>query len=187
MAPAAANLAFGTGQALSQGRLQTGSALSNLLSEQGRGASDIIGGSSSNIASLLNQFGGSQAGSQEQLAQLLSNLAIQQGSAGTGQTSGSQFLNNQGILSDIARIAEGAGTAVAASDARLKKNIKKVGKLPNGLGVYIWEWKDIAKAVDGAKMTIGVIAQEVQKIMPEAIVVDKTGYLKVNYGMVLNG
>ena len=60
----AANFAFNTGGALSQGRTgaaqqiagnqaNTTSALANLINQQGAGASDIIGGSTSNIANLL--------------------------------------------------------------------------------------------------------------------------------------
>jgi len=190
LAPTAANLAFGTGQALSSGRLQTGSALSNLLSQQGAGASDIIGGGATNIANLLQGFGGQQAGSNQQLAQLLSNLAIQQGSAAANQPSVAQFLSSGGLLEPLAQLASGVGGAVAgasASDRRLKKNIVKIGSHPNGLNIYKWDWKDIAKVVDGIKMTVGFMADEVEKIMPEAVILDKSGYLKVNYGMVLNG
>ena len=109
LAPTAANLAFNTGSQLSQGRLGTSSALSNLLNQQGSGASDIIGGGSVNIANLLNSFGGSQAGSSEQLAQLLSNLSMQQSGQVASLPSTGQFLTGGGSLGGIGQLAGGIG------------------------------------------------------------------------------
>ena len=116
----AANLIFGTGQQLAGGRTQAGrdiagqqaattSALSNLIQQQGAGSADIIGGGAANIANLLQGLGTQTGASQEQLAQLLGNLAVQQATQGTGQTSGAQFLNNQGILQPLGQLAGGVG------------------------------------------------------------------------------
>ena len=70
-----------------------------------------------------------------------------------------------------------------ASDARLKTNINQVGNLPNGLGLYTWDWTEdaIDKGLDNS-MTLGVIAQEVEKVMPEMVVTTPSGYMAVNYG-----
>lgn len=203
----AANFAFGTGQGLAQGRTQAGrdiaqqqtattSALSNLINQQGAGAADIIGGGGANIANLLQGFGGAQGGSQEQLAAILANLATQQGTASASLPSSAQFLNNTGTLGGIGQAASGAGGLltgleaagiIGASDRRLKTNIKKIGEHKTGLNIYSWDWKPIADVVDGIKMTAGFMADEVEKLMPKAVILDKSGYLKVNYGMVLNG
>lgn len=86
----------------------------------------------------------------------------------------------------------GAGTAAAKgttlwagfSDENLKTDIKVVGKLDNGLNLYTWKWNSKAKELGINQPTVGVIAQEVQKIMPEAVV-EKDGYLAVNYDMVM--
>ena len=69
------------------------------------------------------------------------------------------------------------------SDARLKTNINQVGNLPNGLGLYTWDWTEdaIDKGLDN-HMTLGVIAQEVEKVMPEMVVTTPSGYMAVNYG-----
>jgi hypothetical protein len=68
------------------------------------------------------------------------------------------------------------------SDMRLKKNIKIVGKLANGLNVYTWEWKDKVKSLKGNfSMTKGVMAQEAQKVIPEAVITAPNGYLAVDY------
>jgi len=75
------------------------------------------------------------------------------------------------------------GATMKASDIRLKKNITKVGKLKNGLNIYKWEWKSFAKTLGmPLKTTIGVMAQEVQKLKPEAVHEHESGYLMVDYG-----
>jgi len=64
-----------------------------------------------------------------------------------------------------------------ASDINLKENIKPVG-IENGYPIY--EFNYIA---DPDRRYIGVMAQDVEKIMPEAVV-ESDGYKKVNYDMI---
>ena len=72
------------------------------------------------------------------------------------------------------------------SDRRLKTDIKKVGKLGNGLNVYTWKWNDEGKKLAPKNQPeIGVIAQEVQEVIPEAVVRGDHGYLTVNYGALI--
>lgn len=66
----------------------------------------------------------------------------------------------------------------AASDIRLKKNIIKIGNTPSGIPVYEFEYKS-----GGSKQT-GVMAQDVELVIPEAIVIMANGYKAVRYGMV---
>ncbi len=76
--------------------------------------------------------------------------------------------------------------ASAMSDMRLKTNINQVGNLPNGLGIYTWDWTDEAVEKDLANnMHIGVLAQEVEKIMPSAVVHTDSGYMAVKYNEIL--
>ena len=79
--------------------------------------------------------------------------------------SGNQFLQS----------AAKAAALALASDSRLKENIKAVGKLNNGLTVYCFNYK-------GSNIPqIGLIAQEVQEIKPEAVVEGEDGFLRVRY------
>ncbi len=56
------------------------------------------------------------------------------------------------------------GAAIMASDRRLKENIAKIGQLANGLNVYVFNYL-------GSKIpTVGLMADEVRKIRPEAVV-----------------
>jgi hypothetical protein len=73
----------------------------------------------------------------------------------------------------------GAGLgAWAKSDIRLKDNIEKVGVDPNtGLNLYHFNYKD-----DPDTRWLGVMADEVEKDYPDAVVRDHRGYRMVNYG-----
>jgi hypothetical protein len=76
----------------------------------------------------------------------------------------------------------GAAAIMAPSDIRLKENIKAIGYLPNGLPVYEYEFKPEFKHIGGEGKHIGVMAQEVEKVMPEAVIEHPDGYKMVNYG-----
>jgi hypothetical protein len=68
------------------------------------------------------------------------------------------------------------GAAIGASDRRLKRDIKRVGTMANGLPVYEYRY------VWGRKRHIGVMAQDVLKAGIDAVVRHWTGFLMVDYG-----
>ena len=65
------------------------------------------------------------------------------------------------------------GTVV--SDLRAKHDIVLLGRLENGLGFYCFSYNGSDRAY------VGVIAQEVQAIMPGAVVRGRDRFLRVNY------
>lgn len=69
------------------------------------------------------------------------------------------------------------GAAFVASDARFKENIKAVGKLNNGLTVYLFNYKN------DKTPRIGLLAQEVRKVKPKAVTEDRSGFLYVRYDL----
>jgi hypothetical protein len=77
------------------------------------------------------------------------------------------------------------GAAYLLSDIRTKENIKAIGWLPNGLPVYEYEYKPEWKNEAGHGKFIGVMAQEVETIVPEAIITRPDGYKMVNYGALV--
>jgi len=81
----------------------------------------------------------------------------------------------------------GAAGIMALSDIRLKENVKPIGAI-NGINLYEFEYKpEFANhPFAGHGKQIGVIAQELQSVRPDAVSVHSSGYLMVNYG-VLNG
>ena len=61
------------------------------------------------------------------------------------------------------------------SDMTLKHDISLLGHLDNGLGFYRFSYND------SDKVYVGVMAQEVQTVMPAAVVRGSDGYLRVFY------
>jgi hypothetical protein len=62
------------------------------------------------------------------------------------------------------------------SDTRLKRDIAQVGELDSGVGLYRYRylWSDT--------IYVGVMAQEVAAVMPEAVQRGADGYMRVDYG-----
>ena len=75
--------------------------------------------------------------------------------------------------------AGGWGSLFTMSDRRLKLNIKVLFTLPNGVEVCSYRFKD------NDVYELGVIAQQVMEVMPEAVRQDEHGIYRVNYNMVL--
>jgi len=69
----------------------------------------------------------------------------------------------------------GRGGGGRRSDIRLKHDIALLGYLDNGIGFYRFSYNGSSKAY------VGVIAQEVVAIMPQAVTRDHAGYLRVFY------
>lgn len=111
----------------------------------------------------------------------------------TNKKSGGGLLGSLGkIFGSFLGTETGAAAASAGwkwliglSDERLKENLVKFGTMENGINVYRWDWKDEAKGLVGDQPAFGVIAQEVQEIVPEAVTEGPDGYLRVNYGMIV--
>jgi Protein of unknown function (DUF3300)/Chaperone of endosialidase len=61
------------------------------------------------------------------------------------------------------------------SDIRLKHDIILLGRLENGLGFYRFAYNG------SRRQYVGVMAQEVQQILPSAVTRDRDGYLRVDY------
>jgi hypothetical protein len=64
---------------------------------------------------------------------------------------------------------------INCSDMRLKRDIVQIGRLSNGIGVYRYKYKW------SGQLYVGVLAQEVQRVMPEAVAAGPDGYLRVDY------
>ena len=69
----------------------------------------------------------------------------------------------------------GGGGGGRRSDIALKHDIVLLGQLGNGIGFYRFSYNGSDRAY------VGVMAQEVQEIMPKAVVRGEDGYLRVYY------
>lgn len=77
------------------------------------------------------------------------------------------------------------GAAMIMSDSRLKENITFYDAHSAGVNFYTWNWSDKARELGLANAPgFGMIAQEVQKVYPEAVYEGSNGYLMVNYGKI---
>ncbi len=87
-----------------------------------------------------------------------------------------------GTLQGLGQAAGGVGSLINAgstlfSDRRLKSNIRRIGTHQLGIGIYEYD-------IFGERQT-GVMADEVLRVLPEAVVVDQTGFYCVNYALLV--
>ena len=68
------------------------------------------------------------------------------------------------------------GLAALFSDRRLKSNIKRVGTHSLGIGIYEYDIFD--------RRERGVMAQEIEQVMPSAVIEHPSGFKMVNYGLL---
>jgi len=90
---------------------------------------------------------------------------------------GAQNAYNQEMASKNAQTSglfQLGAAAIGLSDRRLKTNIKRIGTHKLGVGIYEY---DIM-----GKHDVGVMAQEVINVLPEAIHIHSSGYMMVDYG-----
>jgi hypothetical protein len=86
--------------------------------------------------------------------------------------------NAQMISAGIGAAGALGGAGIKASDIRLKKNIVKLGIHKTlGIGLYTWDYLWGEKGA-------GVMAQELEKVLPEAVITHESGFKMVDYSML---
>jgi hypothetical protein len=98
-------------------------------------------------------------------------LALTSGVGGQFGTSTGTKTTNPGLLSTMGTMAQIA----SLSDIRAKEDITRVGTMDNGLPIYTYRYKD------GNQFHMGVMAQEVQEVIPNAVSTRDDGMLQVHY------
>lgn len=78
---------------------------------------------------------------------------------------------------------DGSGlmTAMAMSDPQAKENIVQVGSDPRGFNFYLFDYKQELRDAHGHGRHFGVMADEIEQIMPEAVILRADGYRMVDY------
>jgi hypothetical protein len=71
-----------------------------------------------------------------------------------------------------------------ASDRLVKENIVQIGCHPLGFGLYLFDYKPEYCGEWGYGRQFGVMADEVEAVMPEAVGVHPDDYKMVNYTML---
>jgi hypothetical protein len=146
------------------------------------------------VAGLLQQQGAARAGGAlgraAPFASLLQMPAQMYGmGVGMGRIPFPSFGGAQAAFSQTGLGSSGFGTGLAygnqdigqfVSDRRLKTDITRLSTRSDGLGVYQFRY------VWGGPLHIGLMAQEVQPLYPDAVL-HRDGYLMVDYGRVPGG
>lgn len=95
--------------------------------------------------------------------------------------------SNLGAFSTIAGLLGGGGSSgntnpfgspANPSDIRFKKNITFIGRTPKGVPIYEFNYKW------DNEIHVGVLAQQLEEIIPEAVVTNEQGFKFVHYDMV---
>ena len=74
-----------------------------------------------------------------------------------------------------------------STDNKLLSEVKTRMVLENGLVIHIWEWNEKAKELGLDKHpNVGLIAQDVEHMFPEAVIKDENGYLMVDLPVLMD-
>ena len=128
---------------------------------------------------LYGQQVGQATGFFGQPVQSLPYVSAALGASPMPQTTSQSYAPGLMDFLTLGAYAKGVGVF---SDERLKKDIEEVKTLSNGVKVVRWKWNDIGKKIANPDQpTFGVIAQQVAKIIPDAVMKHASGYLMVDY------
>ncbi len=78
--------------------------------------------------------------------------------------------------------------AFYSSDERLKDNIKYIGKpleKIEKIGGYTYDWNDKQDIYEVGSKDVGVIAQEIEEVLPELVVTRDNGFKAVKYEKIV--
>ena len=74
-----------------------------------------------------------------------------------------------------------------STDNKLLSEVKTRMVLDNGLVIHIWEWNEKAKGLGMDEFPpVGLIAQDVELMYPEAVIKDDNGYLMVDLPVLMD-
>lgn len=101
-------------------------------------------------------------------------------------------LISYGSVRELTRGANGSGADAGpgasptnmktpTSDPCLKENVVRIGEHPAGFGIYLFDYKPEFRDSMAHGRQFGVMADEVEKIVPEAVWKNADGYRCVDY------
>lgn len=109
----------------------------------------------------------------------------------TRKTYATPRLELYGRLADLTQSAStgangdgGAGMMIVQSDRAAKTDIVRIGTHPLGCGLYVYTYRPQFRQQCGPGRHFGVLAQEVEALLPAAVSRAANGYLQVDYGML---
>jgi hypothetical protein len=101
--------------------------------------------------------------------------------------------NSVGLYIDSSLMVTGDITAFygTTSDQRFKTNLEKISnplEKISQINGYLYNWNDLAKDMkhkDTSKKEVGLLAQELEKVLPEAVATNENGYKGIHYEKVV--
>jgi hypothetical protein len=161
----------------------------NAVIQGPQNASALFSLNSSQRNQPLNEFNALRTGSQVTSPQVPGQTPVNMAGTNVAGNINQGYQNQLGVynsqvgqqnatMGGLFSLGGSLGAAAIMSDIRLKKNIRKLGKTPAGINIYEFEYKNTSKK------HIGVMAQEVEQAIPEAVVIMSSGFKAVRYGMV---
>ena len=165
-----------------QGNAATGLALG--ANAQGVAAGQSSVGNATNTSSTYNAGVNSNMAGWSSIGQ----LGVQKYQADVGAFKAQQEAESASSAGMGELLGTGMGIAAKLymSDIHVKQNITQVGYLDNGFPLYAFEYKPQFQHECGHGLHIGVMAQDVEKVIPDAVSIHASGYKMVDYGKVLN-
>ncbi len=96
-----------------------------------------------------------------------------------------------GSISDLTMSGSGTGAdgglivgMQMVSDRTTKENIVRIGTHPLGIGLYLFDYKPEYRDANGHGRQFGVMADEVEGVLPAAVLEHADGYKMVDYGLL---
>lgn len=99
-------------------------------------------------------------------------------------------LTTHGSVSELTMAISGSNTDTnggslnVPSDPRVKENIVRIGQHPLGIGLYLFDYKPEFREQWGNHRQFGVMADEVEAVLPAAVTTHADGYKRVNYRLL---
>lgn len=97
------------------------------------------------------------------------------------QIFGKLHLQTQGTGGNV---GDAGNQTMQMSDRSVKENIVQIDSHPLGIGLYLFDYKPEYRDAWGHGRQFGVMADEVEQVMPEAVSVHPNSYKMVNYAML---
>jgi hypothetical protein len=93
-----------------------------------------------------------------------------------------------GAVNQLTAGSGGSGSDMASqmmrSDRTIKENIVRIGTHPDGFGLYLFDYKPAFREAAGFGRQFGVMADEVETVLPQAVVMHPDGYKMVDYALL---
>jgi hypothetical protein len=80
----------------------------------------------------------------------------------------------------------GSAYIMSGSDINIKQHVHQIGTLTNGFPLYAFEYKPEYQDAWGHGIQIGVMAQDIELTLPDAVSIHPDGYKLVDYDKVMN-